>query len=101
MFEQLPAWDSKITLRGEMLNAIGIMWALLAAPAEDLDLDHASFPSGANTQRPHFSARDAEPAPDRWHKTVYKTGRGAKSTFIPKGFGMVAAVGLEPTTYGL
>lgn len=23
MFEQLPAWDSKITLRGAMLNAIG------------------------------------------------------------------------------
>lgn len=23
MFEQLPAWDSKITLRGAMINAIG------------------------------------------------------------------------------
>ena len=23
MFEQLPAWDSKITLRGALLNAIG------------------------------------------------------------------------------
>ncbi len=27
MFEQLPAWDSKITLRGAIINAIGFGFA--------------------------------------------------------------------------